>query len=51
MKVVAEGVESVSQLDILHAMGCDEVQGYLMAVPLDASAFADVLHTAQPLRA
>jgi diguanylate cyclase (GGDEF)-like protein len=49
MKVVAEGVESASQLEILHAMGCDEVQGYLLAVPLDAPGFADVLHAAQPL--
>ena len=46
MKVVAEGVESDSQLDILHGMGCDEVQGYLMAVPLDAPAFAELLHAA-----
>jgi len=44
MKVVAEGVESASQLDILHGMGCDEVQGYLMALPLEPSAFADMLH-------
>lgn len=51
MKVVAEGVESASQLDILHAMGCDEVQGYLMAVPLDASGFADQLQAGQALRA
>ena len=51
MKVVAEGVESASQLDILHAMGCDEVQGYLMAMPLEVPAFVDLLHSARPLRA
>ncbi|WP_423195529.1 MULTISPECIES: putative bifunctional diguanylate cyclase/phosphodiesterase [unclassified Cupriavidus] len=50
MKVVAEGVESASQLEILHAMGCDEVQGYLMAQPLDVSSFAEVLRDARPLR-
>ncbi|CAG9185284.1 putative bifunctional diguanylate cyclase/phosphodiesterase [Cupriavidus pampae] len=50
MKVVAEGVESHSQLDILNAMGCDEVQGYLMAQPLDASSFAEVLRDTQPVR-
>lgn len=44
MKVVAEGVESGSQLDILHGMGCDEVQGYLMAMPLDAPVFAEQLY-------
>lgn len=51
MKVVAEGVESNSQLDILHGMGCDEVQGFLMALPLEPSAFADTLYGAEPLRA
>jgi len=49
MKVVAEGVESASQLEILDAMGCDEVQGYFMSVPIDASGFADMLHAGQPL--
>ncbi|EYS97677.1 chemotaxis protein CheX [Cupriavidus sp. SK-4] len=43
MKVVAEGVESASQLDILNEMGCDEVQGYLLSLPLDAAGFADAL--------
>jgi len=51
MKVVAEGVESTSQLDILDAMGCDEVQGYLMSVPLDAPTFAELLPGPQALRA
>ncbi|CAG2154386.1 putative bifunctional diguanylate cyclase/phosphodiesterase [Cupriavidus plantarum] len=50
MKVVAEGVESHSQLDILNGMGCDEVQGYLMAQPLDASSFAEILRDSQPVR-
>ncbi|MEN7530807.1 bifunctional diguanylate cyclase/phosphodiesterase [Cupriavidus sp. DL-D2] len=50
MKVVAEGVESASQLDILDAMGCDEVQGYLMAMPLEASVFADLLQGARTAR-
>ncbi|CAJ95030.1 EAL domain, c-di-GMP-specific phosphodiesterase class I (or its enzymatically inactive variant) [Cupriavidus necator] len=43
MKVVAEGVESASQLEILNEMGCDEVQGYLLSLPLDAAGFADAL--------
>lgn len=51
MKVVAEGVESASQLEILHDMGCDEVQGYLMAMPLDVPAFAELMAGAQRLRA
>jgi diguanylate cyclase (GGDEF)-like protein len=37
MRVVAEGVETVGQAAYLHAHGCDEVQGYLVARPLPAA--------------
>lgn len=37
LSVVAEGVESASVRDALHALGCDEAQGYLLGVPLSAS--------------
>ena len=30
-EVVAEGVETVPQADILRAMGCDTVQGFIFA--------------------
>ena len=33
-KTVAEGVETLEQLDILHKMGCDIVQGFLFSPPL-----------------
>jgi EAL domain-containing protein (putative c-di-GMP-specific phosphodiesterase class I) len=36
-------VESASQLEILNEMGCDEVQGFLLSLPLDASGFAEAL--------
>ncbi|WP_158643105.1 putative bifunctional diguanylate cyclase/phosphodiesterase [Pseudoduganella lurida] len=36
MKVVAEGVERPEQVDILARLRCDELQGYLIARPLDA---------------
>jgi diguanylate cyclase (GGDEF)-like protein/PAS domain S-box-containing protein len=39
IKVVAEGVETQEQLDILTAGGCDYGQGYLLAKPLSAKAF------------
>jgi diguanylate cyclase (GGDEF)-like protein/PAS domain S-box-containing protein len=34
MRVVAEGIERSSQMDILSAHGCDEFQGYMIARPL-----------------
>jgi EAL domain-containing protein (putative c-di-GMP-specific phosphodiesterase class I) len=34
--VVAEGVETAGQHDILLSMGCDELQGYFYSGPIDA---------------
>jgi diguanylate cyclase (GGDEF)-like protein/PAS domain S-box-containing protein len=36
LEVVAEGVETASQHEVLRAMGCDQVQGYLFSHPLPA---------------
>jgi EAL domain-containing protein (putative c-di-GMP-specific phosphodiesterase class I) len=33
MTVVAEGVENHAQLDVLRSLGCDEIQGFLLAKP------------------
>lgn len=40
LQVVAEGVETTEQLELLRGFGCDQVQGYLIskALPLDAFA-------------
>jgi len=41
LKTVAEGVELDTQLGYLHANGCDEVQGYLLAKPMPAADLED----------
>ena len=40
LKVVAEGIESQGQLEILKTMGCDQMQGFLKARPMPAEAFS-----------
>jgi len=40
-KIIAEGVETEEQLDILKAYRCDEIQGYFFSKPLTAEDFTD----------
>ena len=39
LRVIAEGIETVQQRDLLVAAGCDYGQGYLFSKPVPASAF------------
>ncbi len=50
LTVVAEGVETVQQLEKLRNYQCDIVQGYLLAKPLPVDAFVDALKAPIPLR-
>ncbi|KWR90498.1 putative bifunctional diguanylate cyclase/phosphodiesterase [Cupriavidus sp. IDO] len=43
MNVIAEGVETDTQMSKLAALGCDEVQGFLLARPLAGAVFEDFL--------
>jgi len=47
LRVIAEGVETVEQLEMLRGQGCDAVQGYHFSTPLPPDAFAEML-TSQP---
>ena len=41
LHVTAEGVETEAQLAILQTLGCDQIQGYLVAAAAPVSAFTD----------
>ncbi len=43
MEVIAEGVETQQQMDMLRAAGCDRVQGYLHARPMPLSDLAEFM--------
>ena len=43
LKVIAEGVETMEQLDCLRKMNCDEVQGYLFSRPVPAAEMTQLL--------
>ena len=43
LRVVAEGVEHPTQLDLLYAQQCEAWQGYLCSAPLDPAAARNVL--------
>ncbi|MFZ2197887.1 MAG: EAL domain-containing protein [Thermodesulfovibrionales bacterium] len=43
LKVIAEGVETEQQLEILCGLQCDEVQGYLFSKPVTADIFTQLL--------
>jgi EAL domain-containing protein (putative c-di-GMP-specific phosphodiesterase class I) len=43
LQVVAEGVESQQQLQMLKALGCDTIQGYYLHKPMPIDAIADFI--------
>ena len=43
MRVIAEGVETSTQLDCICDMECDEIQGYLIAEPMSENIMVDWL--------
>ena len=45
LTTIAEGVENMDQLDFLRAIGCDEIQGFLISPAVPASEFTQRLRT------
>ncbi len=43
LHLVAEGVETPHQLETLRALGCDEMQGYLLGAPVQAAEMTALL--------
>ena len=43
LHIVAEGVETAAERDMLKVCGCNEYQGYLFSLPLQAAAVDDYL--------
>jgi diguanylate cyclase (GGDEF)-like protein/PAS domain S-box-containing protein len=51
LRVVAEGVETLEELEFLHANRCEEAQGYYFSHPVPAQQFAKLLETGISLEA
>ena len=51
LRVVAEGVETEGQYDILRRLGCDEMQGYWFAPPMPANQLLEWVMKHQPASA
>ena len=49
MNVIAEGVETMEQLDYLRKMKCDEMQGYLFSRPVPAAEMTRLLQSGESL--
>jgi diguanylate cyclase (GGDEF)-like protein/PAS domain S-box-containing protein len=48
LRIVAEGVEKLEELEFLRAHQCDEAQGYYFSPPVTAHRFAILLETGIP---
>lgn len=51
LDVIAEGVETDDQWQLLQTLGCHEMQGYLFSKPLDQSAFLKLIQKNERLSA
>ncbi len=50
LKVVAEGVETKEQLDLIQAIDCDIIQGYYFGQPMPAALFDELIEQSEQER-
>jgi diguanylate cyclase (GGDEF)-like protein/PAS domain S-box-containing protein len=43
LRVIAEGVETIEQVEFLRDENCDEIQGYHLSMPIDPTAIENLL--------
>jgi diguanylate cyclase (GGDEF)-like protein len=48
LKVTAEGVETLEQLELLRELGCDEIQGYFISRPVPSDELVHLLAEGRP---
>jgi EAL domain-containing protein (putative c-di-GMP-specific phosphodiesterase class I) len=51
MRLVAEGVETIEQLDLLRVMGCDQAQGFYLGRPVPSTEIPAMIERLSPRRA
>jgi diguanylate cyclase (GGDEF)-like protein/PAS domain S-box-containing protein len=47
LRIVAEGVETVEQVELLRTWGCTEMQGYYFSRPVESARFRELLAAGQ----
>jgi len=50
MRLVAEGVETIEQLDLLRVMGCDQAQGFYLGRPVPSNEVPAMIARLSPRR-
>lgn len=50
LKVVAEGIETLDQLEFLRSLNCDEMQGYFISRPVESAEFVRLFQRERALK-
>jgi EAL domain-containing protein (putative c-di-GMP-specific phosphodiesterase class I) len=50
LNVIAEGVETAEQLQLLRKSGCDQIQGFYFSRPVTADEFGGMLRARKSIR-